>query len=89
LCEQILRVKDLESAPMVLVGNKCDLRDQRVITMEQGAELSKTLRCSFVEASAKARINVESIFVDLIQQIQKVNAPHKKQAKHKKQCALM
>merc|ERR1711974_234711 len=34
LREQILRVKDCDEVPMVLVGNKCDLQDQRVITHE-------------------------------------------------------
>src|SRR3954447_11936353 len=40
LREQILRVKDVDSVPMVLVGNKCDLSDQRVITTEQGESLA-------------------------------------------------
>ena len=35
LREQILRVKDCDDVPMVLVGNKCDLNDQRVISTEQ------------------------------------------------------
>ncbi|CAJ1084619.1 hypothetical protein ANANG_G00215510 [Xyrichtys novacula] len=30
LREQILRVKDTEDVPMILVGNKCDLEDERV-----------------------------------------------------------
>jgi GTPase SAR1 family protein len=33
--EQILRVKDCDDVPMVLVGNKCDLNDQRVISTDQ------------------------------------------------------
>ena len=31
LREQILRVKDTDDVPMVLVGNKCDLEDERVV----------------------------------------------------------
>jgi len=34
LHDQIVRVKDTENIPTVLVGNKCDLADQRVITTE-------------------------------------------------------
>merc|ERR1711997_462391 len=29
--EQILKVKDTDDVPMVLVGNKCDLEDERVV----------------------------------------------------------
>ncbi|GIY49080.1 ras-related protein Rap-1b [Caerostris extrusa] len=31
LREQILRVKDTDDVPMILVGNKCDLEDERVV----------------------------------------------------------
>jgi len=69
--EQILRVKDKDSVPMVLVGNKCDLQDQRVITTEQGHDLARKFNCEFVEASAKSRINVDTIFQSLIKQVNK------------------
>uniref|UniRef100_A0A669EJ77 RAP1A, member of RAS oncogene family a n=1 Tax=Oreochromis niloticus TaxID=8128 RepID=A0A669EJ77_ORENI len=35
LREQILRVKDTEDVPMILVGNKCDLEDERVVGKER------------------------------------------------------
>jgi len=73
LREQILRVKDAESSagkvPMVLVGNKCDLGDQRVITTDQGDALANKFKCKFLEASAKTKINVEQVFFDLVRQI--------------------
>uniref|UniRef100_A0A7S4P8M9 small monomeric GTPase n=1 Tax=Paramoeba aestuarina TaxID=180227 RepID=A0A7S4P8M9_9EUKA len=70
LKEQILRVKDCDSVPMVLVGNKCDLADQRVITQEQGEALAKKFNsCTFLESSAKTKANVEAIFHDLVRQI--------------------
>lgn len=70
LREQILRVKDMDDVPMVLVGNKADLSDQRVITTEQGETLAKKFNgCAFLESSAKTKINVEQIFFDLIKQI--------------------
>jgi len=69
LREQILRVKDMDDVPMVLVGNKCDLTDQRAISTEQGDVLAKKFNCVFLESSAKTKINVEQIFFDLIRQI--------------------
>jgi len=72
LREQILRVKDMDDVPMVLVGNKCDLADQRVITTEQGEGLAKKFgNCAFLESSAKTKVNVEQIFFDLIRQVNK------------------
>uniref|UniRef100_A0A5F8H0Y4 RAP1B, member of RAS oncogene family n=1 Tax=Monodelphis domestica TaxID=13616 RepID=A0A5F8H0Y4_MONDO len=41
LREQILRVKDTEDVPMILVGNKCDLEDEQVVGKEQGQNLAR------------------------------------------------
>lgn len=38
LREQILRVKDTDDVPMVLVGNKCDLEEERVVGKDQGKD---------------------------------------------------
>jgi len=76
--EQILRVKEVEKVPMVVVGNKCDLVDERVITMEQGEEMAKKFGASFYEASAKKRINVENVFMDISRQILKSLPKEKK-----------
>ncbi|ELR15108.1 RAP1A, member of RAS oncogene family [Acanthamoeba castellanii str. Neff] len=76
LREQILRVKDMDSVPMVLVGNKCDLQDQRVISTDQGQQLAaKFGNCSFLESSAKTKTNVSEIFYDLIRQINRNKKP--------------
>jgi small GTP-binding protein len=64
--EQILRVKDNESCPIVLVGNKCDMYAQRVVTTEEGADLAKKLGIPFLEASAKTTMNVDEIFLSLV-----------------------
>jgi len=57
------------TVPMVLVGNKCDLEDERRITMEEGNELARQYGANFFEASAKNNVNVENIFFDVCQQI--------------------
>lgn len=63
---------------MVLVGNKCDLQEQRVITAEQGDSLARKFGgCTFLEASAKTKLNVDQIFHDLIRQINRANPESK------------
>ena len=67
---QIVKVKDTEDIPMVLVGNKCDLEEKRVVTKEQGQELAKEFNnCHFYESSAKTRVNIDEIFYDLVRQV--------------------
>ncbi len=58
LRDQILRVKDSHDVPMVLVGNKCDLEDERVVSKDQGQSLAKQFNCAFMESSAKLKVNV-------------------------------
>jgi len=78
--EQILRVKDTDKVPLILVGNKCDLNDQRIISTEQGRSLAQKWNCEFIEASAKQKINVDAIFHTLIRKINEMypNKPTKK-----------
>jgi small GTP-binding protein len=61
LREQILRVKDTEDVPMILVGNKCDLEDERVVGKDQGQQLARSWNCEFLETSAKQKINVNEV----------------------------
>ena len=64
-----VRANSLQETQVVLVGNKCDLEDHRVITFEQGKRLADDLGFAFFESSAKDNINVRSAFdclVDLI-----------------------
>lgn len=69
LHDQIVRVKDTPEVPMILVGNKCDLEDERVVSKDQGQHLARQFNCAFMEASAKVRINVPEIFYNLVRQI--------------------
>ena len=43
---------------MILVGNKCDMEDERVISFERGKQLADSLGLEFFETSAKDNINV-------------------------------
>ncbi|CDH13576.1 probable Ras-related protein RSR1 [Zygosaccharomyces bailii ISA1307] len=70
LREQVLRIKDVDRVPMVLVGNKADLEDERVVSIEEGIEVSsKWGKVPFYETSALLRSNVDEVFIDLVRQI--------------------
>lgn len=88
LREQILRVKDLDDVPMILVGNKCDLEDERVVGKDQGQNLARSWNSSFLETSAKSKINVNEIFYDLVRQIGRKNPEVKAKQKKKSLCCL-
>ena len=46
---------------MIVVGNKCDLEDERVVGKDQGQNLARMWGCSFLETSAKAKVNVNEV----------------------------
>ena len=46
---------------MILVGNKCDLEDERVVGKDQGQSLARQFNCAFLETSAKQKINVNEV----------------------------
>ena len=67
--EQIVRVKDDRSVPIVLVGNKVDLESQREVPTVEGMALAQIWGCPFVEASAKNRMNVNEVFAETVREM--------------------
>lgn len=63
ICNDVPYVQDTEDVPMVLVGNKCDLEDERVVGKDQGVNLARQFSCAFMETSAKAKINVNDVSI--------------------------
>ncbi|XP_025772048.1 ras-related protein Rab-3D isoform X2 [Herpailurus yagouaroundi] len=55
-----------DNAQVILVGNKCDLEDERVVPTEDGRRLADDLGFEFFEASAKENINVKQVFERLV-----------------------
>ena len=54
---------------VILVGNKCDLEDNREVLKEDGEELAKKLNIQFMEVSAKTGENIEKLFQTLIEEV--------------------
>ena len=50
---------------VVLVANKCDMADQRVVKRKEGEKLAKRFKCSYFEASAKTDESVKEAFHEL------------------------
>jgi Ras-related protein Rab-1A len=59
----------------LLVGNKCDLVNERNVTQEQGKALAEGLKIPFVETSAKSSTNVEQAFLMMAKDIKDSSAP--------------
>lgn len=58
-----------DDVEMILVANKSDMGDKRVISSEQGQSLAQELGIDFIEASAKTNDNVEKCFFSLASKI--------------------
>ena len=53
----------------MILGNKCDMDDKRVITRERGESIAREHNVRFLETSAKANINVDRVFMELAEAI--------------------
>ncbi|KAF9322849.1 Ras GTPase ras2 [Linnemannia elongata] len=90
--DQIVRVKDSEKVPMILVGNKSDKSAEREVTHDEGALMAASLNCDFVETSAKDGVNVERSFynvVRMIRQARGAEVPRQPRRRRRRVCAIL
>jgi len=90
LYERVKRAKEAtrdETVCLILVGNKCDLVKERVVSTEDGRACAKLWDCPFFEASAKEDINVDETFYELVREIRK-NRKREESKIHKRQCCI-
>lgn len=70
LREQIVRIKDDPAVPLVIVGNKSDLEEDRAVSRARAFSVSQGWgNAPYYETSARRRANVDEAFVDLCRQI--------------------
>lgn len=60
-----------ESVNKMLIGNKCDMVDKKVIDTDRGNALAEEYGIKFMETSAKNSINVDKAFITLAKDIKK------------------
>jgi len=61
----------------VLIGNKSDLEDKRVVSYNQGKEFADTYGLKFIETSAKKNLNVNEAFETLGRELMIASADKK------------
>ena len=71
----IKSVKDAKGSnfPMILLGNKLDKEDVRVIKEKEGKELADEYKIKFFETSNKTGINIQEAGMALVNEILKIN----------------
>ena len=79
-------IKDAESKAndfkIIIVGNKIDLNDSREVSFEEGKNFAKKKNCPFFESSAKDKINIDEIFITLLEEILKAQKNIKEEKKN-------
>lgn len=79
LREQIRRIKEDDGVPMVLVGNKSDLEEDRAVPRPRAFKISQDWgNVPYYETSARRRANVDEVFVDLCRQIMRKDQRHER-----------
>ncbi|KAH3670768.1 hypothetical protein OGAPHI_001284 [Ogataea philodendri] len=74
---QIMRVKSeqVPYAPLILLGNKADLVDERQVSKDEAINLATKMGCAYIETSAKSGLNVTEAFYNLVKII--INSGYK------------
>jgi len=60
--------------PIVVVGNKCDMEEEREVSLEEGRKLAYTWNALFMECSAKTGHNIEHAFATLAKEVKEFKA---------------
>ncbi|KAF1998862.1 seryl-tRNA synthetase [Amniculicola lignicola CBS 123094] len=74
--DKILNHLGTDWVPLVIVGNKSDLRpEQRQVTADDGRALAAEFNCAWTESSARHNENVQKAFDLMIEQVEKAQNP--------------
>ena len=85
--EQLNRLKGPDKIPLLLVGNKCDLEEDRVVGKDQGYKLAAQFNnCSFMETSARDKNSVSDMFNDIVDQVYRLTEEDQDTEKENGKC---
>ena len=65
----LIKLNGPDNPKLILVGNKCDLINERQVSIEEGENFAKKHNIKFFEASAKDGTNVNELFFYLANEI--------------------
>jgi len=86
--DKILNHLGTDWVPVVIVGNKSDLRpEQRKVSIDEGKALGEKFNCAWTEASAQYNENVTKAFTLMIGQVEKSQNPN--EPSNGKGCVVM
>ena len=63
----------------MLVGNKCEMTQDREVSKADGAALARKFGCDFIETSAKTTQNVERLFINIVRSLRQTSDSKPKQ----------
>ena len=69
--EQILRVRDVDKVPMIIVGNHLERDSERAVAQDEGRALASRFGCPWMELSTKCALRIEDAFYEVVREIRK------------------
>ena len=75
--ERILKIKGEQKFSIIVVGNKCDLEENRKVNKDEAENFCKSNKINFMETSALKVINVKEAFLSVAKGLLKINFPEK------------
>ena len=84
--DKILKEKHMKKFPIILVGNKNDLENERKVDYSEAKALADSWKCEYIETSEKTNYNCKEIFNKLIENIIK---PKSNSVKNGHKCSII
>ena len=64
--DNIVRIKQNQNCPILLIGNKIDLENERVVSYSEAKELAESWRIEYCEVSTRNDFNYQKILENIL-----------------------